>query len=351
MTTRSAGGRPWVARKRATSSATAVRISSAIGPPSRRRAVPGSVTRQPPAGGGSGGRASPRPTASRASSASRATSWSSVDHALGHLAFERRVPDRRQVHEDVGRGAVGGRLGEMRGHVQVARGIDIAATGERLGDTGHLQARLEAGHRDLGGLARCRLDRSRPGGPFGIGLARQLHRDGEHRRRQRHRRRRASAGGPPGRTLRPSPTRGAPRARRTWAGPRRATRPWPRAHRPGRRPRPMRCRRPGRARPRRGAPRRRRGSGRGTGRGPGVAPPDCRFGEVRRRATPRTASRRTHRDGPCETPRSEAFGVGDGASAVPAHPPRTDIADPRGRDPGPAGMDAVRRRSGPRRGR
>ena len=52
----------------------------------------------------------------------------------GHLALELRVADRRQVDEHVGRGSPGGRLGEQRGDVEVARGVRVAAAGQGLGD-------------------------------------------------------------------------------------------------------------------------------------------------------------------------------------------------------------------------
>src|SRR6185369_2986378 len=100
--------RSWRSRYAATSSATACRISAAIGPPWRSRAPPlgtrvslSRPERLP-------GLASPEGLVSR-----RGELLDVVDdplHADRHLGRVRVVPDRRQVHEDVRGGSVGGGL-------------------------------------------------------------------------------------------------------------------------------------------------------------------------------------------------------------------------------------------------
>ena len=68
------------------------------------------------------------------------------------------VADQRQVHEDVLRGAMAGCLGEERGDPQVRRRVLVRAAGERLGDTEHVSASLDAPERNLGGDLRGRPD-------------------------------------------------------------------------------------------------------------------------------------------------------------------------------------------------
>ena len=243
MTTARPGGRPWRRGERATSSATAARISSAIGPPSstaRGRAV-GHGQPRCRGGSGFGGLAAARRPRGSASRGPRSSARSSVTRGR-HLAFDLRVADRRQVDEDVGRRAPGGGLGEQGRHVEVARGVGVAAAGERLGDADELQARLDAGERDLGGVraaARMAVLRAAISASVVLGQLQRRREPGVGRgvlvgERQEPVRQLVAASR--------SPRRAAPRARRTWADRSTARRPsgrgWRRA--PPRRPR--RCR-------------------------------------------------------------------------------------------------------------
>ena len=200
MTTRRPGGRPRAVRNGATSSATATRISSAIGPPSRSRAPPDPDTLTPARAPGSGRAARRGRRLPGVSAASRSTSWTSSSTRAVISSLELRVADRRQVDEHVGGRAAGGRLAEQRGDVEVARGVDVAPPGQGLGhlDDGSRQASTHV-ERDLGGVARGRLQRGRPGR-----LLRRRSRGAassppRSRRRPRRPRRRASGTGRRGR--------------------------------------------------------------------------------------------------------------------------------------------------------
>ena len=77
-------------------------------------------------------------------------------------ALELAVPDRREIDHDV-RGCPARRgLTEEGGHVQVARRVDVAATGERLCGADELEACLDARQRDLGRGTRRRPHLHRP---------------------------------------------------------------------------------------------------------------------------------------------------------------------------------------------
>ena len=117
------------------------------------------------AGAGIGSRGSPLPTASRVSEARRSTSWSSSSTRAVIASSNVRVPDRRQVDEDVGRGPVRRRLTEQRGDVEVAGGVDVAPAGECLGRSRSARRRPRTHEeRDLAGVARRGPERHRAHG-------------------------------------------------------------------------------------------------------------------------------------------------------------------------------------------
>ena len=136
-------------------------------------------TRTSDSGGSSGGRASPSPTASRVSRASRSMSWRSASTPAGQLPAVRRIVDRWQVDEDVRGGPVGGGLGEQGRDVEVRRGVGVAASGEGLGGPDEDEALLDTGERDLGGDPRGIAHRGLARGDLGIGRPGQLHRRAE----------------------------------------------------------------------------------------------------------------------------------------------------------------------------
>ena len=178
MTTRRPGGRPRRVVNVATSSATARRISSAIGPPSRRRARGG----RPGQGRSDGGDRLARFAVGDELAGLGRQALDLVEQlvdARGHLVLVVGIADRRQVDQDVGRGTAGSRLAEERGDVEIARGVDVAPAGQRLGGGDQLDAGLDAAERDLGGDARGRLERRRPDRLLVVGVAGHLHRGAE----------------------------------------------------------------------------------------------------------------------------------------------------------------------------
>src|SRR5690349_8594573 len=123
MTTASRGARPCAAVNEATSSATAGRISAAIGAPSSRRAPDSSTD---PSGGRWCGQRFARLTAADALARLGRKPLDfveEIDAAGCHLSLELGVADRREVDHHVGGGPTRCGFTEKRGDVQVARSV------------------------------------------------------------------------------------------------------------------------------------------------------------------------------------------------------------------------------------
>ena len=70
-------------------------------------------------------------------------------------------------HDDLPEPLDGGSLTEQGRHVQVARGVRVAATGQRLGDLDEFDTCLDAGERDLRGATGGGTQRRRPACRYG----------------------------------------------------------------------------------------------------------------------------------------------------------------------------------------
>ena len=88
-------------------------------------------------------------------------------------------PTDGQVDDDVGRCAARRGVAEEGGHVQVARRVDVAATGERLGGADELETRLDARQRDLGRGTRRGSHLHRPRRALRVGFLGELERGRE----------------------------------------------------------------------------------------------------------------------------------------------------------------------------
>ena len=276
MTTRSAGGRPCAARKLATSSATAVADLVGDRPALEQPGATGFGHRHSFRGRDrlAAARRGRRPRGSRRRAARPRASSSSTRTVIS--------PSNAGSPTD-------GRLTRTFAAAPwrppppssdaTSRSLDALALLRPASASAApttLEARLDAGERDLGGVPRRALHRRGPGGLLLVGLARQLHRGGERRRRPRRRRRPASGAGRrgPGRWPRPgrrsacSAYFGRPSDREATI----ATSPAPRLAATAEALPP-----PGPARRTRAARRTRRGSGHGSDRSGWTAPSDCRF--------------------------------------------------------------------------
>ena len=173
--------------------------------------------------------------------------------AAAHLVGQHLVAEGRQVDHDVLGRAVGGGLGQARRDGEVARGVEVAATGEALGPA---TTSRQASSVRSGTSAATRADAriaAVAGRLLVVRLARQLQGGGERRvgirvlvgEHEEPRR--------PARVRPPRGGRGSRRTPRTSGDRPRATRPSPRAPRRTRRPPRRPRRRPGWGWPIRGA--------------------------------------------------------------------------------------------------
>ena len=213
--------------------------------PPRADARPGGSPISLRATRGSASRGSPLPTASWVSDARRSTSCDQVHDPGHHRSLDIRIADRWQVDHHVGGRPSGRRLGQQGRHVQVARRVDVAASGQRLGRRHELEARLDAQERDLGRVARGRGQGASCARPAG----RPCRAAASSRSRTSAKAAASSSASVRNRSARVRPVSlprpAGPRAARTSAGPWTASRPSPRGPRRGW-PRPPRhCRRPG----------------------------------------------------------------------------------------------------------
>ena len=337
MTTARPGGRPCDARNVATSSATAWRISAAIGPPRGAAARRRCGTGQRRHAGAAGSRGSPLPDdlAGRRRQASRSSSSRSIDLRRRLACVDASSPTDGQVDEDVLRRAARGRLAEQRRDVQVARRVDVAPPGERLRAARRARGRpRRSRERHLGGVACRRLQRRRAGRLLVVRVAWAASSPRRSRRRPR-RPRRPGRGSGPRRRWPPSIARSWSAACSAYFG------------------RP--CDSAATIATSAGAERRRDGRGaaaarHGLRRGEAVderaerqvAEPDrrCRASARADCRVVRPAHRRV--DAPRVT---DAASVGNGAGAVPAHPPRVPTRSAGGGG-SPAGTAVIRPRSG-----
>ena len=126
-----------------------------------------------------GSRDSPPMTVSRVSRTSRSiSSRRSWTRAVTSPSYSPSA-DRREIDHDVGRCAARRGITEESSHVQVARRVDVAATGERLCGADELEARLDARQRDLGRGTRRRSHLHRPRRALRIGFLGELERGRE----------------------------------------------------------------------------------------------------------------------------------------------------------------------------
>ena len=161
-----------------TSSATAVRISFAIGPPSSRRAPASGIDSGARFGAGSASRGSP-PTASWVAAARLSTSEMRPTTRVIISSSKSGSPIDGRLISTLARRATSRRLGEQCRDIEVAGGVDVAPAGQCLGDRDEFEAGLDAGHRDFRGVARGDLQGRRAGRALRVRLARQLHRGRE----------------------------------------------------------------------------------------------------------------------------------------------------------------------------
>ena len=122
----------------------------------------------------------PLPTASRVSAREALDLVEQRVDPRVMISLELGIADRRQVDEDVRRGAMGGGLAEERGDVEVARGVDVAPAGERLGGArpGRRRPRRRRAGPRLASRAAA-LSASARAALLLVRVARQLHRGAE----------------------------------------------------------------------------------------------------------------------------------------------------------------------------
>ena len=159
----------------ATSSATAVRISSAIGPPSRRRAPPAAID-QARAGAGMGSRGRPLPTASRVSEARRSTSWSSASTRAVMISSNSGSPTDGRLTSTFAAAPCAAASPRSEATLRSLDALTLLRPASASAARDQVDAGLDADERDLarvpgGGLERLGTDRA-----LLVRVARQLHR-------------------------------------------------------------------------------------------------------------------------------------------------------------------------------